>query len=219
MFFGAFLGPILAIILMNFIIFIWITVIVLRSTKAKLKRTNKKLSPKKAIRLMISLIGIMFTFGITWVSSALTVQFGNNIVVRDIFQAMFVIFGAFQGFFIFLFFCMLDKKARHAWKYLFFHKPKSDYTSSSLVNTLRQGNNHSSKSLPFDKKVHLSYVPELKEKIRGKEETIGTTTFCEEKEESIDMEHIEEPAQNESVNTEQPGLIKLDEKKDYQYYL
>lgn len=119
MFFGAFLAPIFVIILVNVVILIWVTVIVVRSTKDKLNRTNENLSPKAVIRLIIGLFGISCLFGITWVFAALTVTISGNYGLRTTFQTLFVISATFQGFFLFLFFCLLDQKSRDSWKEAF----------------------------------------------------------------------------------------------------
>ncbi len=116
MFFGAFLGPIFAVLLFNVVIFIWVIVILVRHTRGQVKRSSEKIKPRTVIRLLISISGIMFLFGLTWLFAALTFQIGDSNVLRTIFQALFTVFGSFQGFFIFLFFCVFNKEARESWK-------------------------------------------------------------------------------------------------------
>ena len=70
---------------------------------------------KTAIRLVISIAGIMFLFGLTWVFGALTVTGFGSATASFAFQILFVICNAFQGFFIFLFFCVFNKDARDLW--------------------------------------------------------------------------------------------------------
>jgi len=70
---------------------------------------------KKIIRLLIGIAGITFLFGLTWFFGALTVTGFGDPRVSTAFQALFVILNAFQGFFIFLFFCVLKKDVRKSW--------------------------------------------------------------------------------------------------------
>ena len=65
---------------------------------------------------MISISGVMFLFGLTWLFAALTVSVTG---LRHIFQILFVVFNSFQGFFIFLFFCIYNKEAIDSWREFF----------------------------------------------------------------------------------------------------
>ncbi len=154
MFFGAFLVPIFLILLINLIILLWVAVIVVRSTRDKYNRTNENIGPKGVIRLIIGLLGISCLFGATWLFAAFTVTISGNNILRTLFQALFVISATFQGFFLFLFFCVLDQKARDSWKeaftfcigvvkqkrenYLSSFDAKKTYTSKSMTMTLNQ---------------------------------------------------------------------------------
>ena len=61
----------------------------------------------------------MFLFGLTWLFGALTVTGFGSATASSAFQILFVICNAFQGFFIFLFFCVFNKDARDLWLELF----------------------------------------------------------------------------------------------------
>lgn len=65
---------------------------------------------------MISISGVMFLFGITWLFAILTFSVTG---LRETFQILFTLFNSFQGFFIFLFFCTINKEARESWRELF----------------------------------------------------------------------------------------------------
>ena len=65
---------------------------------------------KTAVRLLISITGVMFLFGLTWLFGAFTVADASLA-----FQILFVVFNSLQGFFIFLFFCVFSKDARELW--------------------------------------------------------------------------------------------------------
>ena len=115
-FFGAFLGPIFAVVLFNLVMFIWVIVILVRHTRGQLERSKEAIKPKTILRLVISISGVMFLFGLTWLFAAFTFTIADNNVLRITFQALFVVFASFQGFFIFLFFCVFNKEARESWR-------------------------------------------------------------------------------------------------------
>ncbi len=115
-FFGAFLAPIFAVLLFNMIIFIWVIVILLKHTRGNMKRSNQKMSFKTALRLLVSISGVMFLFGLTWLFAALTININGSNAVRTIFQVLFTVFASFQGFFIFLFFVIFSGEARELWR-------------------------------------------------------------------------------------------------------
>ena len=113
MFFGAFLAPIFAILIFNSVIFVVVIYILLKHAKKNgAKVVKKDQSDKKTtVRLLISITGVMFLFGLTWIFGALTISDASLV-----FQIFFVFFNAFQGFFIFLFFCVFSREARELWK-------------------------------------------------------------------------------------------------------
>ena len=110
MFFGAFLGPIFAILLFNTAIFIIVIVILIRHTRRRTGKVKDKSQQKSNIRIMLSLLGIMFLFGLTWLFAAFTIREASVV-----FQILFAVFNSFQGFFIFLFFCVLSTDVRQLW--------------------------------------------------------------------------------------------------------
>ena len=112
-FWGAFLVPILAVMVVSVVIFIWVIVILVRHTRGTAARKKEAVSSKTIIRLMISISGVMFLFGLTWLFAILTFSAPG---LRETFQALFTVFNSFQGFFIFLFFCVFSKEAREYWK-------------------------------------------------------------------------------------------------------
>ena len=112
-FWGAFLAPILAVMVFNVVIFIWVIVVLVRHTRGTAARKKEAVGNKTIIRLMISISGVMFLFGLTWLFAILTFSAPG---LRETFQALFTVFNSFQGFFIFLFFCVFSKEAREYWK-------------------------------------------------------------------------------------------------------
>ena len=94
------------------------------------------MNKKTVIRLLISIAGVMSLFGLTWLFGALTVTGFGSAAASIAFQVLFVILNAFQGFFIFLFFCVFSKDARESWLELLSHgryhsKPSQAKYSSS----------------------------------------------------------------------------------------
>ena len=111
-FFGAFLLPILIIIFFNSVIFVMvIKVLIKHSRKVYASKDKRKIDGVK--KLFISTFGIMFIFGMSWVFGALTISEAS-----ETFQYLFTIFTSLQGFFIFLFFCVLGREARELWTQL-----------------------------------------------------------------------------------------------------
>ena len=77
--------------------------------------TKEQMNKKVAIRLLVSIASVMFLFGLTWLFGAFTITGFGDARASTAFQVLFVILNAFQGFFIFLFFCVFSRDARDAW--------------------------------------------------------------------------------------------------------
>ena len=183
-FFGAFLAPIFAIILFNMVIFIWVIVILLKHTRGKIERSSEKMSSKTALRLLVSISGVMFLFGLTWLFAVFTFSIDGSNVVRTVFQILFTVFVAFQGFYIFLFFVVFNSEARESWREFLScgryksellhpsqykntssagtgtrtHKTKTGTTiaSSAVVNTNSKSANLDSEAGPLPEKIDLN---------------------------------------------------------------
>ena len=109
-FFGAFLGPIIAILLFNVAIFFIVIFVLIRHTMGKISHKGNKVDKKTAFHLLIGISGVMSLLGLTWLFGAFTIADASFA-----FQLLFTIFNTLQGFFIFFFFCVLNKDAREAW--------------------------------------------------------------------------------------------------------
>ena len=94
---------------------------------------------------MISIVGLMVIFGLTWLFGALTVREASTA-----FQYLFVIFNGFQGFFFFVVICLIGKDGREFWSYVITNslrrKSKKSFTSST--------------SNPREKAYHNPYTTE-----------------------------------------------------------
>jgi hypothetical protein len=107
--FGAFLVPILAILVFNAIVFVIVIRVLFKHSRKK--HGNRDVKVVNTVRqMLISSSGIMFLFGLSWAFGALTIS-----AASVVFQYLFAIFTSLQGFFIFLFFCVLGKEARELW--------------------------------------------------------------------------------------------------------
>ena len=146
--FGAFLGPIFAILIVNVVIFVLVIGVLVKYTLNKLDRTKEQINIKTAIRLVISIAGVMFLFGLTWLFGALTVTGLRDTTASTAFQVLFVICNAFQGFFIFLFLCVFNKDARNLWlELLSCGHYKSKPLHSSQVKYAKSGGNANSEKI------------------------------------------------------------------------
>ena len=88
------------------IIFIIVIVVLLRHFRKRSKEHNKKVGH---LKLMANITGIAFLFGLTWLFGALTV-----VNFDQAFQILFTLANSFQGFMIFIFFCVLNSDVRLA---------------------------------------------------------------------------------------------------------
>ena len=84
-----------------------------RHTKDTASRQGKAVSNKTILRLLVSISGVMLLFGLTWIFAILTFSVTG---LRETFQILFVIFNSFQGFFIFVFVCILNKEVLESWR-------------------------------------------------------------------------------------------------------
>lgn len=103
--------------------------------KRQFRMTKKThLPPKETCKLIMSLSGIMFLLGLTWILLLLTsVSADSNINAAFSLRLLFVIFNSLQGFFIFIFFVVFNADARSVWQSTLCpcHKQKREQTTKS----------------------------------------------------------------------------------------
>ena len=97
---GSFLTPIFVIIVVNVVFFIWVVVVLIRRAKGTAKRTKQTITNKQILRIMFSISGVLFLFGLTWGFFILTFSVSG---LRETFQILFTVFNSLQGFFVFAF--------------------------------------------------------------------------------------------------------------------
>ncbi|EDV23799.1 uncharacterized protein TRIADDRAFT_57362 [Trichoplax adhaerens] len=106
----AFVGPVIAIITINFVIFILVARIICRSSSpvAIEQKTADFATIKSTLRGAVILVPIL---GLTWIFGVLTINEQTLF-----FDYIFVITNSLQGFFIFLFHCALNSEVQNALK-------------------------------------------------------------------------------------------------------
>ena len=158
MFFGAFLVPIILIILFNACIFIASSYVVIRlkvnqqksnlARKGSQKEDKFPMSSKDTCKLLALLAGFMSLLGLSWIILLFTVVGADtNIYAAFAIQWLFVFFNSLQGFFLFVFFVALNRDARNLW-YNFLClclKSKKGAYSSRIKHSSISGNTASTK--------------------------------------------------------------------------
>jgi hypothetical protein len=138
-FFGLFLGPILALVVFNMVVFVMVIRVLLSHSIRKLEGQDKKKQAVGTVKTLISVISIMFMFGLQWLFGAFTIA-----AASEAFQWLFVIFSTLQGFFLAIFFCVLSQDAREEWLNFFSlglrKRKKRGIITSHASQTTRQRN-------------------------------------------------------------------------------
>ena len=137
-FWGAFLAPILAIMMFNVVIFVWVIVVLVRYTRRTAAHKKEAVSSKTIVRKVISIIAVMFLFGLTWLFAILTFSVTG---LRETFQILFTVFNSLQGFFIFLF--VLNMETLGYWKELLSCAKSKHHHPSQGTNTAAKKLQHS----------------------------------------------------------------------------
>lgn len=84
--------------------------VLIKSTRQKVIQGNDRKNARNTIKLVVGICGLMTLFGLGWTFGALTINAASKA-----FQYLFVIFNVFQGFYFFVFFCLLGKDGRNFW--------------------------------------------------------------------------------------------------------
>ena len=142
--------PFLIIYLFNWIVFFIIIVSLIRKkylSNIKSKKDTKTLFLHQQLIIAITLSVL---FGLGWgIGLFATQDIHTNKTVRDILAALFVVFTAFHGLFIFIMQCLRSKDVRNSWKICFFGVTRRDIneiTSSTISRKHQKKHEHSSKT-------------------------------------------------------------------------
>ena len=185
-FFGAFLIPIILIMIFNVCIFITSSYVVIKLKINQQKRNQARTSMKKTntCKLLALLAGFMFLLGLSWLILMFTVVGADtNIYAAFAIQWLFVFFNSLQGFFLFVFFVALNRDARKLWL-VQFHYCLNIKTRAALMkyrNSSTTGNTASTK-LTSDKHCQNN----ANEKIISFNETAGTTNSTFEMKDAVE---------------------------------
>ena len=99
---------------------------------------------------LIIAITLSVLFGLGWgIGLFATQNIHTNKTVRDILAALFVVFTAFHGLFIFIMQCLRSEDVRKSWKICFFSVTRrdiSEITSSTVSRKHQKEHQHSSKT-------------------------------------------------------------------------
>ena len=134
-FFGAFLGPIFLIIIFNTVVYSLVIRVLIKHNlqKNKHKIDKSRLTAFEVVKLMLSICGIMFLFGLTWLFAIFTFVSTNRDAAFAL-QFIFAFLNATQGFWIFFFFVFLNSEARESWKSLLFPCTKKEEPATSKTD-------------------------------------------------------------------------------------
>ena len=105
-FFAAFLGPVGAILILNFIAF----ALVIRSLRSLAAKNLTKTSNGNTTSQLRRAVSVVVLLGLTW--SFALFQIDKAAIV---FSFLFTICNSLQGLFVFVFYCALKKDVQQAW--------------------------------------------------------------------------------------------------------
>lgn len=137
------MAPVALVIIFNTIMFVLGVRVLIKSTRQKAIQGNNRKNTKTTIKLIVGICGVMIMFGLAWAFGILTVN-----VASKTFQYLFVIFNVFQGFYFFVFICLLGKDGRNFWfdllklksfKKSFFKTTLSDGHHSQVFKSVQTG--------------------------------------------------------------------------------
>ena len=155
----------------------------------------------EAVKLLLSSVGIICLFGLTWLFAVFTFTTHNSNVSFAL-QFVFSFFNAFQGFGIFVFFVVLSSDAREEWRGLLCkclvkeeslskYEPQSSSTKSTNVKS----------SKPYHSTLHA-----------GKNGDNLEAAFALSKQFSQGMIHVNSVAFEEEKEDNLPDILELREK-------
>ena len=93
-----------------FLLFVFNTIVFIAGVKVLICHFKRRSNSRWSIRLISLIVRLVVMLGLTWFFGALTAGEASTA-----FQYMFVIFNGFQGFFLFVFLCMLNRTVRELW--------------------------------------------------------------------------------------------------------
>lgn len=206
-FFGAVLGPILLVILLNTFLFIPIIYVVIKHSINRLNDRNLLISPKETCKTVAVLLGFMVMLGLTWILSLLTaVSTNSDVDSAFAFQLLFNIFNSTQGFYLFISFVALSSDARQHWNNLICRKcqrTKSVMTDSSNTTSLFSKKRSKQQSKIEDE----TFTAELFT-LENKDTSNSTGEFDEDETEILNESEAEDHILSEKIKENVPPMKK-----------
>ena len=141
-----FIFPMLALVGVNFVIFILIFYQVRKL--AKDRDANFTLSQMRALLALVTALGLAWLF-------VLLTYFEEPDILRNIFEVMFVVFTSLQGFFLFYFYCVSKDEVRACYMKLFGYQPLGQ-TQSGTSTKRTNRSSRSSTHVPRDVSAYQS---------------------------------------------------------------
>ena len=212
--YGLFLVPIFAVLLFNSVVFVMVTVVLIKHTRKKLAKENKKRKDvtQGTIKAIISIVSVMVMFGLSWLFGALSISDG-----AVFFQWPFVIFNTLQGFILFLFTCVIGKDARDEWiNLLTCNRRKKRQRKNTITNSrshtgtsrFHKSNVHSTKLTNLSSRTPTLRTSELSSSTVYSEDTFSG--FVKQNLASIAEETDLVTTDNSAVSKELTEEIKVD---------
>ena len=121
-FYFAVLLPVALILFVNLVVLIMVMRSLINKSKSRISSTQRQTGKVQA-RIALACSTLL---GLTWVLALLAV--GD---LRYTFQLLFTIFNSLQGFFIFLFYTVMNKEVQKEWKSVLNIGSKTDSTTNS----------------------------------------------------------------------------------------
>ncbi|XP_033740678.1 adhesion G-protein coupled receptor G6-like isoform X2 [Pecten maximus] len=106
-FYGAFLAPVLLVLILNTIAFVMVTRQLFGMSSRKITKSDKS----STVSRLRGAVGVVILLGLTWLFAIFAVRGTGGIIV----QYLFTILNSLQGLFVFIFYCFLHKEARKNW--------------------------------------------------------------------------------------------------------
>ena len=121
-FYFALLLPVALILLFNFVVLIMVMKSLIQKNNSKIS-SNQRQSGKAQARITFACSTLL---GLTWILGLLAVG-----KLTYIFQLLFTIFNSLQGFFIFVFYTLMNKDVRKEWKSVMKFDKKNDNSDTN----------------------------------------------------------------------------------------
>ena len=103
----------MVVMVFNIGVFIAILSILVKHNKNKYKRTKSK---GVVMRFLLSIFGLVSLYGFPWIFAFFVVSRDND--ANFALQLIFTVMSSLQRFFLFIFFCLIGKDSREAWREL-----------------------------------------------------------------------------------------------------